>query len=113
MQHAWLCSTNVVLLKLRLHTLMNYRLSLVNKQVVLAEYASGLSSESHFALKVEKIDGCNDGKVIVRNYYLSADPAQRYLGSGYTRISDHLWTHCEAGRESDFCRFRQSRGLFE
>ena len=48
-----------------------------NKQIILAARTDGLPRADHFATRSAVLKGCDSGMVIVRNHYLSVDPAQK------------------------------------
>ena len=48
-----------------------------NKQIILAARTDGLPLTDHFATRSAVLEGCDSGMVIVRNHYLSVDPAQK------------------------------------
>lgn len=48
-----------------------------NRQVVLAKRPEGIPQAEHFALQDGAMPNVNDGEVLVRNLYLSVDPAMR------------------------------------
>ena len=49
----------------------------MNKQVLLAERPIGLPTESTWTYQTTKIPELSDGEVIVKNHYISLDPAMR------------------------------------
>lgn len=48
-----------------------------NHQIILDSYADGLPKVSNFVEDRETLDACDSDKVIVRNHFLSVDPAQK------------------------------------
>lgn len=52
-------------------------MSYKNNRIILAEYTDGLPSAHCFASDLEIINNCAAEKVIIKNHYLSADPAQK------------------------------------
>lgn len=62
-----------------------------NNQIVLVEYADGLPSTDCFASNTDIIAGCDAEKVIIKNHYLSADPAQKgYMGKAQNYVRAEL-----------------------
>jgi len=52
-------------------------LPVINRQVILASYADGVPRASNFTFSESELRRCEPGHVIVRNHYLSIDPAQK------------------------------------
>jgi hypothetical protein len=50
---------------------------LENRQVRLVERPNGIPQPHHFALAIEPLASLGDGQILVRNHFLSVDPAQR------------------------------------
>lgn len=48
-----------------------------NRQVLLVERPTGVPQPEHFRLADAPLESAEDGQILVRNLYLSADPAQR------------------------------------
>jgi NADPH-dependent curcumin reductase len=60
--------------------------SAVNRRIVLAERPTGAPEPGHFRRADAPLDALADGQFLVRNHYLSIDPAQRgwlQAGAGY------------------------------
>jgi len=50
---------------------------ILNKQVLLASWARGLPQASDFRFAEQVLSPCKQGHVIIKNHYLSVDPAQK------------------------------------
>lgn len=48
-----------------------------NKQIVFSSYADGLPSVDNFSAATTELPSCEEGNVIVKNHYISVDPAQK------------------------------------
>ncbi|MAZ89998.1 MAG: NADP-dependent oxidoreductase [Cellvibrionaceae bacterium] len=60
----------------------------LNHQIILKRRTDGLPCAGDFSLGEQWIDGCGAGEVLVRNYYLSVDPAQKgWMGSAVNYAS--------------------------
>ena len=55
----------------------SYDLPSRNRQVLLVERPAGIPEARHFALDEGPVPSPGDGQILVRNIYLSVDPAQR------------------------------------
>ena len=49
----------------------------MNKQVLLAERPIGLPSESTWIHQIAKIPSLSNGEILIKNQYISLDPAMR------------------------------------
>ena len=58
-----------------------------NRQVLLTNRPAGVPQASDFTLSEADIPVCADGQILVRNVYLSADPAQRGWASAEANYS--------------------------
>lgn len=48
-----------------------------NRQIILERYADGLPRCDNFVARTQPVEACVSGKVLIRNHYLSVDPAQK------------------------------------
>jgi len=63
----------------------------VNHQIVLASHADGLPRADNFVERTGEIQGCDAGHLVVRNHYLSVDPAQKgWMGTAQNYASARL-----------------------
>ncbi len=65
----------------------SYQLPDFNRQVLLVRRPSGIPQAEDFAIAVAAIPVPGDGQFLVRNLYLSADPAQRGWASAETNYA--------------------------
>jgi NADPH-dependent curcumin reductase CurA len=66
----------------------SYSLREFNRQVLLVRRPSGIPTESDFSLSTGSIPELAEGQILVRNIYLSVDPAQRGWASAEANYSD-------------------------
>jgi len=65
----------------------------VNQQVWLKSRPTGIPQAENFALRDGEIPQISEGEVLVKNHYLSADPAMR----GWINDSSNYWPQVEIG----------------
>ncbi len=76
----------------------------VNRQFVMATRPFGLPKESDFAIREVPLPVPAEGEMLIRAYYLSADPLQRYrmeATSSYGKVLEGWRRHCGAPRGQD------------
>jgi NADPH-dependent curcumin reductase CurA len=65
----------------------------VNQQVWLKSRPTGIPQAENFALRDGEVPQISEGEVLVKNHYLSADPAMR----GWINDSSNYWPQVEIG----------------
>jgi len=65
----------------------------VNQQVWLKSRPTGIPQAGNFALRDGEVPQISEGEVLVKNHYLSADPAMR----GWINDSSNYWPQVEIG----------------
>lgn len=63
-------------------------ISLINRQVVLTSRPQGIPQASHFGIREQPVPELRDGEILVRNQYLSVDPAMRGWVNAVANYSD-------------------------
>ena len=94
----------------------------VNRQVRLKSRPSGIPQAEHFEIVEAPVPGPSDGQVLVRNIYLSVDPAMRGWVSAVANYSDPVALgavmrslavgRVEESRSSDFHPGEYVTGMF-
>lgn len=68
----------------------------MNTQIVLAAHVRGVPKRANFAVRMQPIPHCEDGKILIRNLYLGFVPAVRarmyagFTGGGALEVGDVL-----------------------
>jgi len=65
----------------------------INRQVWLRSRPNGIPQAHDFALREADVPGIEDGEFLIRNHYLSVDPAMR----GWIADSSNYWPRIEVG----------------
>src|SRR3954447_6927637 len=94
----------------------------VNRQVTLKSRPSDIPQAEHFEIVEAPVPGLSDGQVLVRNIYLSVDPAMRGWVSAVANYSDPVALgavmrslavgRVEESRTSDFHPGEYVTGMF-
>jgi hypothetical protein len=67
--------------------------SAINRQVWLTSRPDGIPRAEHFGVREAQVPGLSDGELLVRNTYLSVDPAMR----GWIADKSTYWPRIEVG----------------
>lgn len=62
-------------------------MTFINKKIILTHYAEGLPRLDNFSTTQEVMEDCPENNVVIRNHFVSADPAQKGWMSGVTNYA--------------------------